>query len=255
MPSSIENGFASSTCELLWGYPGYFYVPEDGEYIMGLDRRYGLPIRSAGDAGPDSDWICGFNRGVIAHVERYGIPWNSRLSSLDLLSDMPSYFDRLATEITQLGRTGGVAFTSEGLGVALSLEDGPMGASVKLRGQSLFHNPGVVFSSMAAYRTGLPTAATPTAPCSPPLGNGQALIPLRFFNSAQCIKCVSGPVGSCLVIFRFSEFEKHWPRDQRPVVFAALDIQLADWIPATGRFSSYDPTHLCSRQSEETLNL
>ena len=136
MPSR-ENGFATATLELLSGYPAYFYLPGDGDYICAVDDKYGLPIRLAGDANPDIEWICGFNRAVAQYVEQHGLPWNSRLSSLNLLSDLRGYFSEQASQVTQL-KLNAKAFRPEGFGFALSFEDGSMGFSVKLEADRMF---------------------------------------------------------------------------------------------------------------------
>ncbi len=229
--TSHDNGFATARLELSSGYPGYFYSAGDGSYIFAVDDKYGLPIRMAGDAGPDIDWICGFNRGVFAHVEEHGIPWNSRLSSLPILSSLPDYFRREASQSTRL-ELKGTPFKPNGFGFALSLEDGSMGASVQLKTESLFQDPKIVPGAMMAYRTGPPPESAPTVPLPPSLRPGTDSVWLGFFDDAQCVECVPAPLGSYLVVFRFSDFApSSWRRREVKESFVALDTQLADWVP------------------------
>jgi hypothetical protein len=226
---STNTGFATARLELSSGYPGYFYSPGDGGYIFAVDENYGLPIRKAGDHG-DVDWICGFNRGVIAHVEEHGLPWNSWLSSLAILSDLPDYFRREASQAARLALKG-TSFKPDGFGFALSLEDGSMGVSVQLETESLFEDPEIVIHAMMPYRITPPRACAPTGARLPSLRPGRRSIRLRY-DDAQCVECVAGPLGSHLVVFRFSDFAPSpWGRREAKEVLLALDTHFADWVP------------------------
>jgi hypothetical protein len=239
-PSVSEaNGFATATLELLNGYPGYFLWASDGSYIFALDQEFGLPVRFCGDAGPDTHWMGGFNRGVKAYIDQYGLPWNSRLSCVPLFADLSRYFQRYEAQKTRL-QPGGQPFTPQGCGVALSWQTRPeppalgrVSSSIKLESDSLFKDPKIVHDAMMAYRTGAPSAAPPPSPKPPPLEPGIKLVSLRFYDSAQCVECVPAPAGSHLVVFRFSEFTPSGLRQPGgpKYLFAALDTQLADWIP------------------------
>jgi hypothetical protein len=86
--------------------------------------------------------------------------------------------------------------------------------------------------AMRAYRRGPPPAITSTIPQPPLLKPGVESVWLRWFDHAACIECVPAPAGSHLVVFRFSRFApRSWQRRETGDVFAALDKQLADWLP------------------------
>src|SRR6266436_5461694 len=118
--TSRENGFATATLELLSGYPGHFYHGSDGSFICGVDDTYGLPIRLSGDSSHDHEWFRGYNRAISPYVEQYGLPWNSRLTSLDVLEDLHRYFHREGSEAVVLELHGSV-FRPEGFDFSLSL--------------------------------------------------------------------------------------------------------------------------------------
>ena len=94
---------------------------------------------------------------------------------------------------------------------------------------------------MRAYRRSPTLAVLPMAACPPSVGSGTKSVWLRFFEAAARVECVPAPPGSHLVVFRFSEFDETRNYHQVQVeAFAALDTQLADWIPATGERRSWN---------------
>jgi hypothetical protein len=248
--TSQENGFATARAELLSGYPAYFYSPGDASYIAAVDSTYGLSIRLCGDAGPDREWIRGFNQSVWAHIEQNGLPWNSRQSSLELLSDLAGYFRRQASQANRL-RVNGEAFAPTGFGFSLSLVSGSGGVCLLLEGESLFRDPQTVPGAMLAYRSGPKPHSAPATPQPPALQPGRERVSLGWFRQAACIECLPAPPGSHLVVFRFSDFGRIPWRASEALLFVAgdpdsssaateaflaLDTQLHEWIP--GRLSS-----------------
>ncbi|MGA2247886.1 MAG: hypothetical protein ABSH48_23105 [Verrucomicrobiota bacterium] len=228
--SSKEDGFATATLELMNGYPGYFYVPGDGSYICAMDDRYGLPIRLAGDAGPDINWLCGFNRGLLSFINSRGLPWNSRSSSLNILADLPDYFHRNGRQCTRL-ELAKKAYRTDEWDFSLRLEQGEI---IKLESQSLFHDPGTVPQAMMPYRAGPPRQAVPAVPKVQTLRPGTKSVRLWVFSDAQCVECIPAFSGSNLVVFRFSEFTPNsFRRREVKELFVVLDTQLAEWIPGT----------------------
>ena len=193
--SSADSGLATAKLELLGGYPAYLYSPGDGSYISAMDTLFGLPIRQGGDSNPDIEWMCGFNRGVKEYVRQCGLPWNSRLPSLDILSDLAAYFHRRAPEAVRL-QAKGADFRPEGFGFALTLDHGSMGVSVKLQGDNLFKDPHTVPGAMMAYRSGPPPASRPTTPSPPAVAPGTELVWLRWFDGARRVDCLPARLGS-----------------------------------------------------------
>jgi hypothetical protein len=160
--SSFNDGHATAELELSVGYPGYFYVPGDGDYICAVEPRLGLPIRLFGDCNPDVEWADGFNRGVLEWAEARGLPWNSRLSSLSILANLETYFANAAQQVVALA-PGDRPIQFEPLGVSLGIENSSGWGNVSLTSEALFHDPGIVKSAMRHGRRGSPQRRkTPT---------------------------------------------------------------------------------------------
>lgn len=230
---SMHDGFATARLELLCGYPGCFRVPGDGDYICGVDDAFGLPIRLFGDVVYDFDWMIGFNLGVCSFTEEHGLPWNARQSSLEVLSDLPSYFRNRPSRRLELNGEG---YSSDGHGWTVWLEGESKGVVVRVDAEEIFDDPQTLPGVCAIGRSGPPPAITPPfCPKAPPLKAGSQSICMRFFAGAQVVECLPGPTGSHLIIFRFSEFSEHawqpWRTGVSDDQYAALDVQLADWIP------------------------
>src|ERR1019366_3115336 len=254
--NSEAHGFATAIFELASGYPAYFYTPGDGSYILGMDPEHGLPVRLAGDNGPDFEWLCGFNHGVIAHIRQHGPPWNSRLASLDILSDVPGWFRRHASQITRL-ELNGAAFSPDGCGFKLTWEDNSIAKTqtnvpsgfglpqnlehdfkrvwLRLESQSLFKDPGTVPLAMSAYRSGPPPSMPVPVPGQTALKPGTGIVRIRSWGTPACAECVAAPPGSHLVVFRFSQFVRPVPVPKYLTVaeeaFMVLDTQMADLLP------------------------
>lgn len=182
--TSREHGLATAGLERFRGYPAYFYTPGDGDYIHAVDHQFGLPVRMAGDAGPDIEWLVGFNLGVRLQIAQHGLPWNSRLASLDVLADLAAYFRNHEAETVELSqnsrefRTAGFGFA---LALAVDVNWGQQKTFVKLTADSLFRDPGNVPGAMGAYRCGPPPSDFPETPFPPAVGRGMELVSLRFF--------------------------------------------------------------------------
>jgi len=236
--TSQQDGFATAKLELLNGYPGYFYQAGDGDFICGVEKQHGLPVNLFGDAAPNEEWMIGFNRGVLVHIEQFGPIWNSRIASIQILLDLPEYFRQHVSK-AKLLKVNGPPLELYHSGCRLNLVEEKEHAFIMLEAQSLFKDPKIVNDVMSAYRSGPPQASIPTTPQLPLLGPGKELVSLWVFADARSIECLPGPVGSHLVIFRFSGIPQYSllslirqictsPAGE---VFIALDIQLHCWIP------------------------
>ncbi len=226
-----ENGFATATLALLSGYPGHFYHWSDGEFICGIDDTFGLPIYNCGDVIRNGDWFNGYNQAISPYVQQYGLPWNSRLTSLDVLADLRGYFNREASRMVRLELEGST-FRPNGFGYALSLEKGDDGSAVRLQADKMFKDPKIVPNFRSMIRGGSPPCPLPVNPLAPALGSDSKSIWLRFNDGAHRVECVPAPMGSHLVVCRFSDFGPdplHLRLDIN-ATFAALDTQLGDWI-------------------------
>jgi len=230
--TSFDNGFETAKLELESWYPAYYHAIGDGDYIYAIDRESGLPIRLLGDCGVDQEWMCGFNRAVKAHVTEHGLPWNSRLSSLNILADLPAYFRQHAHQAARL-QLEGSPFTPPGFEYSLCLERKQADLCVKIEAKTLFVPPRTSRGGLIGFRM------NPLPPSMPyiSLKFGRELVSLRWFSQATCIEYVPAPANSHLVVFRFSQFAPSpWQHDNiredfaTLEDFAALDTQLADWI-------------------------
>jgi len=229
--SSYQQGFDTATLELMSGYPAYFYGVDDGSRICGFEDQFGLPVALAGDCVFDMAWLIGFNKGVLANIERFGLPWNSRLNFLNILKDPGSYFNPESARSRRLSVDGQIVSFDE-LGLALFYGEGEEGHSLYFEAQSLFHDPGVVRGAMEAYRSGPPNSAIPESPHPPSLRPGKKSVFNWYFSEDKCVEFLPGPKDSHLLVFRSSEQAPNNVQGKAiENSFAVLDTQLGTWIP------------------------
>jgi hypothetical protein len=228
-----ENGYATAMFELLSGYPGYFHHRSIGSYLSGVDNTFGLPIYNCSDIGGSDYWFDGYNNAILAYIQQSGLPWNSRLKSLDILADLGGYFNRESPRKVTL-KLGGDMFRPDGLDYTLKLEWARTGVTLRLESDSLFIDPKISPDFRSFTCTSAPPCPLPENPRPPALGAATKSIRLNFYELACCLECVPAPLGSHLAICRFSDFapDPLKVRTSPEEAFAALDTQLGDWIPA-----------------------
>ena len=237
-----EDGYACAQSELESGHPGYFYHPADSDYIDAMDKETGLPIFRYGDAlrAGCMGWIHGFNQGTQQFIAEHGLPWNSRLGFIAELADIGSNFLK-RSQIERPASLGmdGPPQSSPGGSVSLELMEEDSRLMGRERSVLLSSSRLYCGQYAGAYRLGRITAtecghAAPgnEVPTKPSLQPGTKQVELRFFGGADQIEFFWGPADSELCFFRFEGV--FWSRGERKREerFAALDLQLGDWLPS-----------------------
>jgi hypothetical protein len=97
----------------------------------------------------------------------------------------------------------------------------------------LFEDPQTMPDSMMPYRGGIPQSPVKPFLRSPHCHPGTAFVKHRLLAMAQQIECLPAPLGSHLVVFRFSAITRTTllPYQGSGEEFLALDTQIADWLP------------------------
>lgn len=238
--------------ELFDGHPGYFLHHGPGQLITGVDKQTGLPTYINGDVSYAQDDIrqMGFLEGTNGFIKEHGLPWNSRLNFINELADIESYFKkRSLSEPAILMKLGKILYVGPEPGLAMQLiQVGPSQdnfSDLHIRLISDHLHAGELKGIIGIWTTKDVDPAllekregTPKGPCLRP---GTIDLSLRFYDSAKQISFFWGPVGSGLCFFRFDGVLDCFRRTQPATYYAALDLNLADWIPPYVQGLSKDP--------------
>jgi hypothetical protein len=243
MPS-FEAGRRNSLLALVTGSPATMITGGDGNYVIGLGRKYGLPVRLGGDNNPPLSYFDGHNSAISEYVAASGLPWNSRLPFLYIAEDLEGYFRSNEADSIRV-TANGVSRSIWNCIVSLRLEPNLLAISFDERVSGDRGKPHIEPLTKKVFASN---------PCSfdgdwiiPPVNSNNPLsyrpgewsIVPGIFRGPKLVQCLPGPLNSHLFIFRFSDFAPHEYSRPPPTGenFLLLDTQLWLWIP--GRIVEY----------------